>query len=272
MIKNLIFSGGGLKGWAYIGTLRALSELIDRKGIEGVVGCSIGSVFGLFYLLDIKWDYILDYVMELNFADIIDPDIDSFIINQSILQGKIFKEIIMELISQKIDPCITFNDLWKYSKKLFTVTALNITDLKLEYFNWKLTPGIKVIDAIMASSSLPLLFPSYRIGNSMYYDGGVCNNCPVTFVNSLGCVAFIFGEPDTSFDNGNLFKLFNCLVLLLNKSNDSDEYLKFTILDPQFKNEMVNLNQSRDDIFNIYMNGYTNSKKVLFDNFIALKG
>ena len=43
------------------------------------------------------------------------------------------------------------------------------------------------------------------------------------------------------------------------------------ILDPSFKNELMNINQSKDDIFNIYMNGYINSKNSIFNNFIALK-
>ena len=40
MIKNLIFSGGGLKGWAYIGTLKALHEYnnyINYNSIEPFV-------------------------------------------------------------------------------------------------------------------------------------------------------------------------------------------------------------------------------------------
>ena len=38
MIKNIIFPGGGFKGWAYIGTIRALNELIDLHNIETVIG------------------------------------------------------------------------------------------------------------------------------------------------------------------------------------------------------------------------------------------
>ena len=33
---------------------------------------------------------------------------------------------------------------------------------------------------------------------------------------------------------------------------------------------MINLNQNKDDIFNIYMNGYINSKNIIFKNYIAL--
>ena len=62
MIKNIIFSGGGLKGWAYIGTIQALYELVDFKNIEQIIGVSIGSVFGLFYLLNISYE--VNYFLE----------------------------------------------------------------------------------------------------------------------------------------------------------------------------------------------------------------
>ena len=45
----------------------------------------------------------------------------------------------------------------------------------------------------------------------------------------------------------------------------------YQILDSRFKNETININQTKDDIFNIYMNGYINSKEILFTNHIALK-
>jgi len=41
MLKNIVFSGGGLKGLAYIGTIQALNELIKLKYIEQIIGVSI---------------------------------------------------------------------------------------------------------------------------------------------------------------------------------------------------------------------------------------
>jgi hypothetical protein len=67
MLKNIIFPGGGLKGWAYIGTIRALTELVDYSKIEQVIGTSIGSLFGLCYVLQIEWSYLLDFIINLDF-------------------------------------------------------------------------------------------------------------------------------------------------------------------------------------------------------------
>ena len=96
MIKNIIFTGGGFKGWAYIGTLQVLDEYaFIFKDISQVIGVSIGSLFGLFYVLGIKWDFILNYVMNLNFKDFMDIDIDNILTNQSLFKGnKLFLLIL----------------------------------------------------------------------------------------------------------------------------------------------------------------------------------
>jgi len=271
MIKNIVFSGGGLKSWAYIGTLHALEEY-QFKEVEQIVGVSAGAVFGLFYILGLKWDFLLDFFINLNFKELFDIDIDNILIQQSLLAGIKFTEIIKEVISYRIDPDITFKELYKHCKIKFTTSALNVSDSVLEYFNYELTPDIKVIDAVRASCSLPVILPPYRIGESFYYDGGICNNCPIDILDEIDSIAF-----DLSFykENNNssmkLFDLLNCLVAISNNSKGKKNCENiYNILGSTFKDEVVNLNQTKDDIFNIYMNGYINSKNIIFKNHIAL--
>ena len=241
MIKNIVFAGGGFKGWAYIGTLKALKEYISIENIEQVIGVSIGSVFGILYILQMDPDFLLDFIMNLNFKELVDIDIDSILINQSLLQGDTFTGILRELLSFKIDPDITFKELKRYTKILFTVNALNITDSKLEYFNSELTPDVKVIDAVRASCSLPFLFPSYCINEKYYFDGGIINNCPVDILDELSTIAFDVSHetPVTSF---KLYDFLNSIINITNKlyavKNQENVY---RILDSRFKNEMVNL-------------------------------
>jgi len=42
LLKNIIFSGGGFKGWAYIGSIRALNERVDFKDIKKIIAVSCG--------------------------------------------------------------------------------------------------------------------------------------------------------------------------------------------------------------------------------------
>ena len=269
MIKNIVLSGGGFKCWAYIGVLQTLEEY--HINVEQIIGVSAGGVFGLFYILGIKWDFLLDFFMDLNFKELYDIDIDNILIQQSVFAGIKFTEIIKEIISYSIDPDITFKELYRYSKIKFTVNALNITNSVLEYFNYSLTPDIKVIDAVRASCSLPIIFPPYCIGESFYYDGGICNNCPIELVDEVDSISFdVSFYKDKNNSNMKLIDLLNCLITISNKSNKKENFNIYNILDSSFQNESINLNQSRDDIFNIYMNGYLNSKEIIFKNYFAL--
>jgi hypothetical protein len=49
-----------------------------------------------------------------------------------------------------------------------------------------------------------------------------------------------------------------------------DNYILVNIISDKYNDDTLNINQTKDDIFNIYMNGYLNSKKVIYDSFIAL--
>ena len=64
----------------------------------------------------------------------------------------------------------TFNDL----KKPLVIGVTNIRTGKAEYIN----EG-NLVDTILASSSIPVLFESAKINNETYMDGGIVDNLPV---------------------------------------------------------------------------------------------
>ena len=275
-IKNIVFSGGAFKGWAYIGTLRALDELVDNSFIENVAGTSIGSVFGLFYILKIPWSVILTKIMNLTFSDMIDiNNINTIISIQSIIKGVKFKEYISSIIAEYINPEVTFNELYKLNKITFTVTSLNINKGEIEYFNFINTPSVKVMDSIVASCSVPLLFPPYCINNNYYCDGGLCNNFPTNLYEDINTMGFTLFDENNNKSMNKLKKItiidiINCLVDTANKIYKQKRENIFYILNDSFENQTYNLKQTKDDVFTLYINGYKNSYKVIYDNFIAI--
>ena len=270
MIKNIVFSGGAFKCWAYIGTLRALSEYPVHK-IEHVIGVSAGSFFGLLFILKLKWDFLLKYFIDLNFKELYDIDIDNILIQQSIFAGVKFTQLIREIIACRMDPDSTFLDLHRFTGIKLSVGALNITSSELEYFDYQKTPDVKLVDAIRASSCIPVIFPPYQINDCFYYDGGFINNCPSDLVEEVDTIAFDLGGFQQQNKSGiSCYDLLNALTKIINKTNLKTKDNIYNILGPQFDNEALNLNQSRDDIFNIYMHGYINSKNILFKNYFAL--
>jgi predicted acylesterase/phospholipase RssA len=274
MIRNLVFAGGAFKGWAYIGTIQALNEYINILDIENVAGTSIGSIFGFFYILKIPWEYLLESALQLNFSDLIDINIDQFINNQSLIKGEKFKEWVQNYMKDYVDPNITYKELKKHTHINFTATALNISTGEVEYFNSINTPNVKVIDSIIASCSIPVLLPLYKIKEYYYCDGGLCNNFPTNLFDDLFTIGFDLCNDKIININDNNISLFNvisCLINIANKNYKSKRENIFNVIDSYYENQSYNIKQTKDDIFSLYLNGYTNSKNIIFDNFIALK-
>lgn len=276
MIKNLVFSGGAFKGWAFIGALRALEEYIDYSHIENVAGTSIGSVFGLFYILKISWKYLLEAIMNTNFKNILDiVDINVLFSNHYLIKGLMFKEYIIDILKKhNINPDVTFKELYKLTNIKLTTTALNINKYSIEYFNIDNTPDIKVIDAVIASCSIPLLFPIYVIDGYSYCDGGLCSNFPVDLFEDTYTIGFTLFETQY-IDKNKEVNFLDIITALIEISNSKKCLEKkenvCNIIDLNYNNQTYNINQTRDDIFSLYMNGYNNTKNFIFDNFIALK-
>lgn len=61
------------------------------------------------------------------------------------------------------------------------VTAVRKEDGELTIFSTKTTPNVSIADAVRASSGLPLLFQSWKIGEHHFVDGGYRDNVPVKY-------------------------------------------------------------------------------------------
>ena len=53
-LRNIIFSGGGIRGLCYVGIFRYLEKYGLRENIQEVLGSSIGSLFAVLFTLGYK--------------------------------------------------------------------------------------------------------------------------------------------------------------------------------------------------------------------------
>lgn len=156
---GIALSGGGVRGVAHIGVLEALRE----HGIEPdcIAGNSAGAIVGALYAAGYSADDMLEFFkakspfrlskLTLRKAGFIDT-------------GKVVSDFL------EYFPDDSFESL---SRELF-VTATDLVNARLEIFN-----SGPLVSAILASSSMPMIFTPTRIGSRWFSDGGVLNNFPV---------------------------------------------------------------------------------------------
>lgn len=160
MVKiGIAFSGGGARGIAHIGVIKALRD----HGIDPVVvsGTSAGSIVGALLAAGKTPEDMLDFVKDSSILKIIKLEMPSRgLATMSYLRARLAEFI----------PNDSFSSL---RKPLFiAVTNLN-TGLCEHLYEGSL------FDAVAASSSIPLIFKPVVMNGSQYVDGGLLDNLPL---------------------------------------------------------------------------------------------
>ncbi|MFA6365188.1 MAG: patatin-like phospholipase family protein [Candidatus Paceibacterota bacterium] len=167
---GLALGGGGAKGLAHIGVIKEL----ERMGIEisFITGTSMGALVGAWYAAtkDIK-------TLENLFLGVKKDNI--FPIGRLIRRhdGNIFKDpIVPDFYESHLDG-ITFDEC----KIPFKAVATDVKDGSQVI----LSEG-KIMDAVRASTALPIMFNPVEIGGRILMDGGFVNPVPADIAKEMG--------------------------------------------------------------------------------------
>lgn len=156
---GLVLSGGGMRGAAHIGAIKALEE----NGVfpTHIAGSSAGAIVGALYAYGYKWEDMLTF-----FKDIQLFDFTKYAINKP---GFLDTEKFYSNFNAYLK-----NDDFSYLNKKLIITAADILTGELKTFN----KG-QLIKPILASAAFPGVFAPVKIEDSYYVDGGSLNNFPV---------------------------------------------------------------------------------------------
>ena len=169
----LVLGGGGLKGFAHIGVLRALEERKIKPTVYA--GTSIGAMIASAAAGGMAVSEMAEHARSLRKRDLFRINRLGMVLNRLQLPA-IYLEGPLKEICVRISPRGTFNDL-KATLLVNTVDLQRGTQLV-----WGL-PGLKnvsIADAVYASCALPGFFPPGIIDDRVCVDGGVMDNLPVS--------------------------------------------------------------------------------------------
>jgi NTE family protein len=156
---GIVLSGGGARGFSHLGVLQALNE----AGIfpDCISGTSVGSIVGVLYADGHKPLEIFDFLSKNKRLDYV-----SFAMpKDGLLEMSGMQKILEKHLRAK-----TFNEL----KIPLYVAATDLNNGKIKYFHRG-----NIIDAVIASSCIPVVFKPHIIDNIYYVDGGVLDNMPI---------------------------------------------------------------------------------------------
>ena len=174
----LVLGGGGMKGFAHIGVLKALQE----KGIRPTViaGTSIGAMLAAATVGGMQPEELAGRAEALKRKDLFRINHFGMLMDRMKSRSIYMEEPLRDLCDAVV-PKGTFNDL-PLQLLVNTVDIERGTQVV-----WGL-PGLKdvsVADAVYASCALPGFFPPGQVDGRFCVDGGVVDNLP-THIAALG--------------------------------------------------------------------------------------
>ena len=264
MFEGIVISGGGLHGISYIGALKALEEKYELSTIKEYAGTSIGSLVCLCLNINMKIDNIKDIIDNKYFFDKKDINICNFNKQYGIDTGERMKLLIIYILNkQDIHINVTFQELFDIYRKKLTITGTNLTLSVIEYFNHEKTPHMRVLDAILISSRIPILFTQYTYNNQVYLDGGLLDNFPFEQIQAKKSL----GIKTKCVHNVKEYTIFTYIYQIFETVRSNIENKK--IPDDLFIIEIDNGNipiltyDYTEYINELYMNGYTHMHKMI---------
>ncbi|MHB1948050.1 MAG: patatin-like phospholipase family protein [Gammaproteobacteria bacterium] len=167
---GLVLSGGGHKGWAAVGAIKAL---IDANiPIDAIGGASVGALVGSCFLKHLAYHETFHSFKELT---------------QSLANPFSLKNLTWPLIS-----ILNAKAPTESLQALFQ--NVNIEDLWLPFFavTSNVTRGCEVVhhqgslwEVLRGSSAVPGIAPPMVLDGELHYDGGLLNNLPTDHMRTL---------------------------------------------------------------------------------------
>jgi len=225
-IKHIVITGGGPSLIQCISAIRYLNEakIIDIDNIESIYGTSAGAIIGALLCMRFDWDTIIDYILKRPWHEVFNVKAENVL--EAYQKKGLFDRIVIEkmfhplFLAKDIPFDITLKTFYEYSKIELHIFAFEINNFVTEDISYLTHPEIKLLDAILMSSSVPILVAPTFIENKCYVDGGVCANYPLEpCINSGKKVDEILGFRNTYSDykktiidvNSNLIDLMFCM-------------------------------------------------------------
>jgi NTE family protein len=172
----LVLGGGGLKGFAHLGVLRALAE----RRIEPVVvaGTSIGALIAAAYASGQSLHVLTEKALSFRKRDLFRINHVGMVVDRMRSPAIYLEQPLRKLISDII-PDVHFDAL----PRRLLVNTLDLARGTQVVWGLRGLSDVSVVDAVYASCALPGFFPPGVVDGRVCVDGGVVDNLPVAIAS-----------------------------------------------------------------------------------------
>ena len=193
-LDTLVFSGGGVRGFSYVGALMAFQDTYKKSmgaHFKVFAGASVGALFAFICCMDLDLDSCLKAFETVGLDEIFNKDPTCLLSNYALNSGSSLEALVIKLLSLgSFTAQTTVKELYiKTQKKLIVTTIDLLTADTLHLDHQNIGADMPVLKAIMGSMALPPLFPPVNYSKDkskiLMTDGGMLRNSPFIIFDPL---------------------------------------------------------------------------------------
>ncbi len=163
---GVAFGGGGMKGWAHLGVISMLERLHLRPDV--MAACSAGALIAAYYAAGHTMEQMTRFMQEQHTASLFSLRFDGL--------GLLSADALRAYLHQHFGEA-TFADL---------TIPFCVVCTDLEAGKEVVLDRGSLVEALLASSALPGIFPPVELDGRLLVDGGLTNNMPVSALVNRG--------------------------------------------------------------------------------------
>lgn len=248
---GLVLSGGGAKGIAHIGVIRALEE--NRIPIDYIAGTSMGAIVGGLYACGYTTDEMLGLILSEGFSywstGTMDPRLSFYLTrsrqtpvmvsvplsrgstgNRGAVPQSLISPLPMNFAFMELFAPFTAQTGGDFDRLMVPFRCV-ASDVAAKH-KMVLSHG-SVGDAIRASMSFPAVFQPTEIDSTLLYDGGIYDNFPVDVMRADFAPSIMIGVDVSAEDSGPQTSIVDQLSNMIIQNNDyslpADEGIKLRL-------------------------------------------
>jgi NTE family protein len=243
---GLVLSGGGFRGAAHVGVIKAMQDAGLKADI--VSGVSAGALVGAFYAAGLSCERMLDIFTKPRLFSLAHYSYKK----PGLLDTDKFAQYLEEYISQ---------DRYDQLEIPLYIAATNMLTGKLVTFR-----SGAINKPILASCAFPLMFSPVRIDDAYYSDGGIINNFPVEpLIGKCKTIIGVYVNPVNEIQDHELKSSLKVLERAFTISTGNIPYLKFKhcdiMVEPKALSKFTLFD--RKNVYKMYEIGYDEGVKML---------
>ncbi|MFW6139843.1 MAG: patatin-like phospholipase family protein [Acidobacteriota bacterium] len=228
---GMALGSGAVRGYALIPIIKRIKQ--EGIEIQAVSGSSIGALVGAYCALHGEIDSLWEKVKNMKRKDwlkLADPNKP----NLSLIKGEKIKKFLTDHYYG--------DSTFKETQIPLVVCATDPIRRKSVYIDQG-----KIIDGVMASISIPGIFPPYKTKDRLYIDGGILDPVPVKplldmkikKIVGINLMGYTKQNPDKEMDL--ITTLLNTSYIMMEQIAKREESKHLFILDPKFKPDPPNM-------------------------------